>query len=632
MKSLILTEKPSQAQDIVKAFKGCKKKDGYYDCGEYLITWAVGHLFEIDDSIAPQKWSFETLPILPEQFKLKLRRGVGKQFKVIKELLKKVNKVIIATDPGREGELIAREILLMAGWKDWKNTYRLWTSEALTPEVVRRALKNLRPAIEFDSLYYSALARQHSDWIVGINLTRAVSLKSKDHSVWSVGRVQTPTLAILVKREKEIENFKPEPYWVIKAIFEKQNIKFPAVLTLKKEDLKTLAEDKPTDEDEEEETKQETGTAIKDKNLALKIFNEIKNIPFGVVQNVITKRKREFSPPLHSLTSLQREANKVYGFSAQKTLNIAQKLYEERKIISYPRTDSQYLATSNKDLVKEILTALGRKDLIPAVDKVGKRVFDDSKLTDHHAIIPLKPPAKDLTEDEKKLYDLILKRFLAVFYPPYIYETTTAVIRLGNYTFVARGKVDISLGWKEVYNKKESENKLPKLQKGENVKKTDQKMEEKKTQPPPRYTEGKLLKAMEKLGLGTPATRAAIIETLKKRGYVIASKKALIPTEKGKELVEKLLNSEVSSPEMTAKWEKALENIYLRRVGYKGYRLFVDKVKEFIKNEIEKLKDKEFVANVAKGYTKNIEKTKLKRSSKYKSKSKRKSFKYRKGF
>ncbi len=247
MKVLILTEKPSQARDFVKAFKGCKRKEGYYDCGEYLITWAVGHLFEIDDSIAPKRWSLETLPIFPESFRLKLRRGAGKQFKVIKKLLKEVDRVIVATDPGREGELIAREILLMAGWKDWNNTFRLWTSEALTPEVIRKALKNLKPIKQFDSLYYSALARQHGDWLVGINLTRAVTLKSRDTTVWSVGRVQTPTLKLLVEREKEIENFQPEEYYVIKATFERKGFKYEGKL------LREKVENLPLTEEEEEE-------------------------------------------------------------------------------------------------------------------------------------------------------------------------------------------------------------------------------------------------------------------------------------------------------------------------------------------------------------------------------------------
>ncbi len=236
-KKLILTEKPSQASDFAKALKGCKKKNGYYDCGDYLITWAVGHLFQIDDAIAPKRWSLQTLPIFPEKFKLRLRRGMGKQFKVIKELLKKADEVIVSTDPGREGELIAREILLMAGWKNWDKTYRFWTSEALTPEVIRKTLKNLKPAKEFDSLYYSALARQHGDWLVGVNLTRAVTLKSKPQrgkaAIWSVGRVQTPTLKMVVEREREIQNFKPEEYFVITATFEKDGFKFEGKLLKK---------------------------------------------------------------------------------------------------------------------------------------------------------------------------------------------------------------------------------------------------------------------------------------------------------------------------------------------------------------------------------------------------------------
>jgi len=237
-----LTEKPSQARDFAKALGNCKKLTGYYDCGKYLITWSIGHLFQIDDSIAPKKWSWQTLPILPERFKLKLRYGGGKQFRVIKNLLKKVSGVIIATDPGREGELIAREILLMAGWKNWDKTFRFWTSEALTPEVIKKHLKNLKSAKDFDSLYYAALARQHSDWIVGINLTRAVTLKSKDKSVWSVGRVQTPTLALLVKREEEIENFKPQEYYIIKATFEKDGKNYEGILIRDKKSLKELRE------------------------------------------------------------------------------------------------------------------------------------------------------------------------------------------------------------------------------------------------------------------------------------------------------------------------------------------------------------------------------------------------------
>ena len=593
MTILILAEKPSQANDIAKAFKNCKRKEGYIDCGNYLITWAVGHLFEIDDEIAPRKWELKTLPIFPEEFKLKVSKGKSKQFKVIKELLKKADKVVIATDPGREGELIAREILLMAGWKNWENTYRLWTSEALTPEVVKKALKNLKRAKDFDSLYYSALARQHADWIVGINLTRLVSLKSSDRSVWSVGRVQTPTLKLLVDREKEIESFKPEPYWVIKALFEKEGKTFSGILVLNKKDLKAF-QDQPGEKDEDQK-QNFAGSAIKDKNLALKIFKEIEKLNSGIVVKVEKRRKKELPPLLHSLTTLQREANKLYGFSAQKTLSIAQKLYEHYKVISYPRTDSQHLAESNKPLVKEVLKKFGKEELLPAVDKVGKRVFNDAKLTDHHAIIPLENPPKDLKDEERKIYYLVWRKFVGAFMPVYEFETTTAFINVGNYTFVSRGKVDINLGWKALYKEKESkEEKLPPLQKGEKVKKVKTLLEEKKTQPPPRYTEGSLLKLMEKLGLGTPATRAQIIETLKKRGYITVKGKNIVVSEKAKELIEKLKDLEIASPEMTAKWEKALENIYLKKVGYKGYQHFLKKVKKVTTEQVESLKNTTF--------------------------------------
>jgi len=247
-KVLLLTEKPSQAKDFARALGGCVKKEGYYDCGKFLISWALGHLFEVDDSIVPRRWSLQTLPLFPSEFRRKLRRGAGKQFKVLKELLKRVDAVVVATDPGREGELIAREVLEEAGWRRWDRTYRFWTSEALTPEVVKKRLKELRPASAFDGLYYSALARQHADWIVGVNLTRLVSLKAKDRSVWSVGRVQTPTLKILVDREREVRNFVSEEYFVIKATFEKGRFRYEG--TLLRERPKNL--DLPEEEEGEE--------------------------------------------------------------------------------------------------------------------------------------------------------------------------------------------------------------------------------------------------------------------------------------------------------------------------------------------------------------------------------------------
>jgi len=324
---------------------------------------------------------------------------------------------------------------------------------------------------------------------------------------------------------------------------------------------------------------------------AEKIFEDLKRFKTGTIEEVKREIKRVYPPPLHSLTSLQREANQKFRFSAKKTLDIAQKLYEDWKVISYPRTESRYLAESNRPLVVQILKKLGREDLIPEVGKVEKRVFDDSKLTDHHAIIPLEPPPPNLPPEERKIYDLILRRFLAVFYPPYVYERVLLLTRVGKkYHFLTMLKRVISPGWRVLYGKTDKGEEIPPFQKGERVKKVDQKMEKKQTQPPPRYTEGSLLKEMEKLGLGTPATRAQIIETLKRRGYVTLKGKSLIPTEKGRELVEKLSLSEVSSPEMTAQWEKMLEEINLRGLGYRGYLHFLEKIKDFTAKEVERVK------------------------------------------
>jgi len=359
---------------------------------------------------------------------------------------------------------------------------------------------------------------------------------------------------------------------------------------------------------------------------ALKVKSEIERNKFGIVEKVIKRKKVEKPPKLHSLTSLQREANKLYGFPAQKTLSIAQKLYEERKVISYPRTDSQYLAESNKPLVVQILKALGKEDLIPQVEKVGKRVFNDARLTDHHAIIPLKPPTRDLTPEERKIYNLIWRKFVGAFMEDYIYETTSVIIRVGKYKFGTRGKVDIALGWKALYKEEKQENsKLPLLKEGDKVLLKKVEVKKQFTQPPPRYSEGKLLKVMEKLGLGTPATRAQIIETLKKRGYIAVKGKNIVVSEKAKELIEKLKDLEVSSPEMTARWENALENIHLKKVGYKGYQHFLDKVKEFTAKQVERLKGETF--EVSEGFKNFQTSKKTKRKFKKASKGRFKKFK-----
>ena len=614
---VILCEKPSVAKDVSSSFSIKKVFDGYYFCKdqnkEYAVTWAYGHLFEIDNNIAPEKWEWESLPVFPEKFKYTLisDKKIKKQFSIIKNLLSKADAVIINTDAGEEGELIARLILHHAGWKNWKETYRLWTSEALTPEVVKRELKNgLKPVTEFDSLFWSALSRQHSDWLVGINLTRAATLQSPDGEknrakVWSIGRVQTPTLALIVERTLEVENFKSEPYWVIKATFKKDSFEFKAYLltnsvkntTIRPEEKKTRKHEEENEE-ENEEKKEDFGKFRLSKKDAEIILKKLENEKKGRVQDVKTKIISEPPPLLHSLTSLQREANKLYGFTAEKTLNLVQKLYEERKCVSYPRTDAQHLAESTKPLVKEILKKLGREDLVPAVDRVGKRVFDDTKLTDHHAIIPLAPLPEEVSADEKKIYELILRKFFGVFMPEYRYETTEVLINMKGYIFYAKGKRDLSPGWKSLYREEKSECNLPALKKGEEVIKKKLEVEQKTTQPPPLYTEGMLLKKMEKLNLGTPATRHSIIETLKVRNYIIVKGKALVATEKGKELITKLkkMNSQLVKPELTGEWEKRRNEIYKKKLGKNGYLEFIEEVKKLVLEEIAKIKKNSFVS------------------------------------
>lgn len=565
---VVIAEKPSVAFDIAKALGKPEKSKGYLISGGYYITWALGHLFEIDEGIAPRKWRLEDLPIFPGDFKYTLVKGREAQFQVIRKLLERAEVVINCGDAGREGELIVREILNQAGFKG--KTLRLWTSEALTREVVTREFSRLRPSSDFDDLYYSALARQHGDWIVGINLTRLVTLKAGNGGVWSVGRVQTPTLAIVVRRDLEVESFKPEPYFVVLAKFKRGAEEYEGIM---------LQEGKEARLSQEE---------------AESIALELETLRVGRVGSVFKERRVERPPLLHSLTSLQREANSLFGFSAKATLDAAQRLYEEWKVISYPRTDARYMGEGNKGLVKQVLRKLGREDLIPRVDRVGKRVFDSSKLTDHHAIIPLDPPPPDLPERERKVYFLIHRKFVGAFMDEYEYELIKVITRLGSRDFLSQGRLDIKLGWMELYDRKESP--LPDLREGEEVENGGVKSERRQTKPPPRYTEATLLKEMEKLSLGTPSTRASIIETLLDRGYLKRKSKVLISTVKGRELVGKLGESRVASPEMTSQWERVLEEIYIKRRGVQGYREFIEGIKRFVREEVERLSMTSFQA------------------------------------
>jgi len=627
MKRLILTEKPSVARDIASALCESKDKDttkkGYFECKEknLYITWAIGHLVEIDDDIAPRKWSLETLPILPETFKYKVIDKTSSQFKVISKLLKEVDEVVIATDAGREGELIARLILMLNHFRG--SVKRFWTSDALTKEVIIREMENLKDASLFDSLYYSALARSHSDWIVGINLTRLMTVKAGG-GVWSVGRVQTPTLKLIVDRYKENKEFIPKEYYIIKGVFgdpKDTSKSYVGLLTLDKAQeklYKTLKD--ALEEDDENQIKSKsfstkfTPLLEESKN---QIIEKLKNIEEAIVKDIKITKRKENPPLLHSLTSLQREANRIYGYSSMRTLNIAQKLYETYKCFSYPRTDSSYLGEDEgtKKLVKDILKKLVDKDMFDFlsknINKVGKRVFDSSKLTDHHALIPFGPLPEGASQEEKNIYNLVLRRFIGAFMEPYEYAIITIKTLLGEFIFLSN--INIETLTKEEYQKtylslykpykevltddEEGENfknidfnYVKSLKPEDNVYKKSLEALQRFTKPPALYTEGTLLRTMEKLGLGTPATRASIIETLLERKYISRIDKSLLPTLKGEELIKSLKDSDVSKPEMTTVWEEELDRIYKERKSKEGYIRFMHNIKEFVSDNIDRLK------------------------------------------
>jgi DNA topoisomerase-3 len=565
-KILVIAEKPSVGRDIARVLKCSQKGDGFLCNDSYIVSWTIGHLVTLQEpseyDIRYKKWSMETLPIVPEQMKLKVLPKTKKQFDILKRLMndKEVSSLICATDSGREGELIFRYVYLMAACK--KPFQRLWIS-SMTDEAIQVGLSRLKSGSEYDSLYESARCRSEADWLVGINGSRAFTIKY--NNLLSIGRVQTPTLAILVSRQKEIDDFIPQEYWEVLCSFGSyEGVWYQEAVSQ---------------------------TKLFKKEEAIAIANKVKKKP-GLVLSVTKEQKRQLFPQLYDLTELQRDANRRYGFSAQKTLKIVQQLYENRKLITYPRTDSRYLT---KDLVatlpglvqnlhQEPYSEFVKPLLSLAKLPISKRLVDDSKVSDHHAIIPTKTRKKaPLPPDEEKIYDLIVRRFLAAFYPPYEYEETQIHTEVEKETFYTKGVVQKSLGWKALYkaesldqNKEEGNQPLPELTDGQPVTAEKARVVSKKTQPPKPYTEATLLSAMEHAGrfvedeelkeqlksggLGTPATRAAIIERLLQVNYVSRKGKALIPTEKGKSLIE-VVPEELKSPETTGKWERALTSI-----------------------------------------------------------------------
>jgi DNA topoisomerase III len=566
---LIVAEKPSVGRDIAGALGRHRRGKGALVGDGWTVTWALGHLAELapPDAYGEEykKWRLESLPILPERFKVRVSSKTREQFGVVKGLMKdaSVTEVVNACDAGREGELIFAYLYGLSGCR--KPVLRLWIS-SLTNEAILAGFDSLRDGRSMKPLEDAARSRGEADWIVGMNATRAYSVRFGGRgNVLSVGRVQTPTLKLLVDREREIRNFEPEKFWTVHARFSREGSTYDGVWFKNKQNR------------------------LPEKETAHRIAEKVRD-GTGTVRKAQKKTAAEKPPLLYDLTELQRNANARYGFTAERTLRAAQALYEEKKLITYPRTSSRYLS---KDMVgglkKRVEAAGALSGLSPFAEKlleapklpISKRIVDDSKVTDHHAIVPTsKKSSDDLPPDEAKVYDLVARRFLAVFFPAARFENTTVVTEVREETFLSRGRVVLEAGWRALYpdgvgGRKEKEPPvLPPIEVGQEWAVAKVGVKEGETKPPPRYSESALLGAMETAGklvedeelrqqmkdsgLGTPATRAATIERLIKVGYIEREKKALVPTEKGKSLIGLLGESPLTSAELTARWEERL--------------------------------------------------------------------------
>jgi DNA topoisomerase-3 len=564
---VIIAEKPSVGREIAKVFGAITKKDGYMEGKGYTFTWAFGHLLQL---APPQEygfrgWNVQNLPMLPQKFKLSIRKikskdgmiedpGVRKQLDIIKTLFDEATEIIVATDAGREGELIFRYIYYYLKCK--KPFKRLWISSQ-TDEAIKDGFRNLKPGSDYDTLFNSAHCRSQSDWLVGMNATQALSLSSGTRSVLSLGRVQTPTLAMICSRYLENKNFVPEPFYQVSIILDKNGQLFKAVT------------------DEKFKTKEE----------AQLIIDQV--LPTGNILNVEAKPRKEPPPLLHDLSSLQQEANKKKGFTADQTLTLLQNLYES-KLVTYPRTGSRYIGDDVFARVPNLIEKLknhpefGKQATVLSDAKLNKRSVNAKKVTDHHAILPTGELPYQLSPDKQAIYDLVAGRMLEAFHQDCIKEITKIAVESGA-KFFASGTVIGVVGWRAVFNepdeeKKEEENtSLPKVQQGENLPVIEKNLLEKQTKPKPLYNEASLLKsletagkdiddeelryAMKDSGLGTPATRAAIIETLIKRDYVMREKKSLLPTQTGLAVYNVVKDYRIAQAELTGNWEKRLEEI-----------------------------------------------------------------------
>jgi DNA topoisomerase-3 len=606
VKTLVIAEKPSVARDLADALPGnFENHDSYLESDDTVITFAVGHLVELinpeDYDERFKKWRMADLPIVPEEFKLQPRdKKAEKQLKVIHKLLQRddVERIVNACDAGREGELIFAYIYETSGVD--KPVERLWIS-SMTKTAIKEGFEKLRPGEQLAQLEAAARSRSEADWLVGMNATRAATIRGRAWvgGVVSLGRVQTPTLALLVKREREIQAFVPEPYWLVHAQFDPryEGLWFEGDETRLKE-------------------------AKRAEEIAAKVSGKD-----GIVESVERKEQSERAPLLYDLTSLQRDANRRFGFSARRTLQAAQSLYEDKKAITYPRTNSRWLSG---DLVPQLKPTAATLEPIGEYAAAARfvlglqqlplaRVVNDSKVSDHHAIIPtdVDHDIGRFSPDERRIFDLVARRFLAVFHPPARYARTTVVTLVEEERFRSRGKITLEAGWRGVYGlvseadqaaqkqEEEGENEsaeLPPLEQGQAIKCASAEVEAKETKPPPRYTEATLLSAMEtagkliddeelreamkESGLGTPATRAETIETLIRREYIERGGKDLMPTPKGLQVITMLEEHPLTSPELTGNWEKRLTDI---EHGEDDRAKFIGDIAEFTRATVEKI-------------------------------------------
>ena len=601
-KILILAEKPSVGKEIARVM-GCRKNgDGFIEGDRYIITWALGHLVELASPDAYDKkyehWNLLDLPMLPEHMKLSVIKQSGRQFRAVQSLMKRgdVSELVIATDSGREGELVARWIMMKSGWK--KPAKRLWISSQ-TDKAIKDGFNNLKPASQYDNLFRSAQARAEADWIVGLNVTRALTCKFG--AQLSAGRVQTPTLALIVDREEEIKKFVPKEYYTV-------TVKTPDFTA-------TWRDGKGNARIFDREKAEALAAAVRGKT--------------GILTNVTKSYKHTPPPPAYDLTELQRDANRRYAYSAKETLSLMQSLYEHHKILTYPRTDSRYISDDVVPTLPDRLRSVAvdqYRDLANSIMRSRplqtKYLVNNAKVTDHHAIIPTEEYAElhRFSGPERNIFDLVVRRFFAVLMPAVEYDEIKLTLTIGGERFSAKGKVIKNQGWKAAYDRSSSfddddegdsderDQSLPPLNQGASVKVLDAKVYAGQTAPPKRYTEATLLTAMEhpvsqikdreqsKIlqetgGLGTPATRADIIEKLFSSFYVERRGKELAPTSKGTQIVG-IVPAELRSAELTAKWEKQLANI---AAGTTKDSAFVAEMRKYASQLVTRVKNSEAV-------------------------------------